>query len=70
MSNCPKCNGSMTEGFMVDRGDYGTASVSTYQAGEPRKSIWTGLKQRKEDQVAITTLRCNRCGFLENYAKS
>ena len=69
MSICPKCNGSMTEGFIVDRGDYGTAHVSTYQAGEARKSIWTGLKQRKEDQFDVTSLRCNRCGYLENYAK-
>jgi hypothetical protein len=58
----------MTEGFILDQG-YGAASVSTYQAGEPRKSIWTGIKQDKKEQFAITTLRCNRCGYLENYAK-
>ena len=69
MSSCPKCNGSMTEGFIVDQGDYGTAHVSTFQAGAPRKSFWTGLKQNKEDQLAVTTLRCNRCGFLESYAR-
>ena len=69
MSNCPKCDGSMAEGFIVDQG-YGAAHVSTFQAGEPRKSFWTGLKESKDDQIAITTLRCNRCGFLENYAKS
>ena len=70
MSNCPKCSGSMTEGVILDRGDYGSTSVSTYQAGAPRKSIWTGLKQSKDDQVPITTFRCNRCGYLESSAKS
>ena len=70
MSSCPKCNGSMSEGFVVDRGDYGTAHVSTYQGGEPSRSFWTGLKQSKKDQIKITTLRCNRCGYLESYAKS
>ena len=35
MSSCPKCNGSMSEGFVVDRGDHGSAHVSTFQPGEP-----------------------------------
>jgi predicted nucleic-acid-binding Zn-ribbon protein len=69
MAHCPKCNGSMSEGFIVDHGDYGTAHVSTFPAGQPRKSFWTGLKQNKEEQVAVTTLRCGRCGYLESYAK-
>ena len=69
MTHCPKCGGSMTEGFIVDHGDYGTAHVSTFQSGQPRKSFWTGLKQNKADQVAVTTFRCGRCGFLESYAK-
>jgi hypothetical protein len=59
----------MTEGFIVDHGDYGAAHVSTHQAGQPCKSFWTGLKQDKSQQFAITTLRCNRCGYLENFAK-
>jgi predicted nucleic-acid-binding Zn-ribbon protein len=70
MSSCPKCNGSMSEGFIVDHGDYGAGHVATYQAGAPQKSFWTGLKQDKKAQFAITTFRCSRCGYLENYAKS
>ncbi|MEO6114457.1 MAG: hypothetical protein ABIP07_08440 [Sphingomicrobium sp.] len=69
MTTCPKCAGSMAEGVILDHGDYGAVSISTYQADEPRKSFWTGLKQSNEDQVAITTLRCGRCGYLESYAK-
>ena len=68
MRACPKCQGRMTEGFIVDSGDYGTASVSTWQGGEPKKSFWTGLKQDKKAQIQVTTWRCDRCGFLENYA--
>ena len=68
MRACPKCQGRMTEGFIVDSGDYGTASVATWQGGEPKKSFWTGLKQDKKAQIQVTTLRCDRCGFLENYA--
>ena len=69
MSSCPKCTGSMSVGFVVDQGAYGTAGVSTYQAGQAKVSIWTGVKQNKKEQIAITTLRCNRCGYLENFAK-
>jgi hypothetical protein len=57
----------MSEGFIVDQG-YGTVSVSTFQKGEPSRSFWTGVKQSKKDQIAISTWRCERCGFLESYA--
>ena len=66
-NRCPRCDGSMSPGFVVDQG-YGTASVSSWQSGEPRKSIWVGVKQSKKDQLEITTQRCDRCGFLEHYA--
>ena len=70
MSSCPKCNGSMTEGFIVDHGEYGIAHVGAFQPGQPHKSMWTGVKQKKKEQIEIATYRCNRCGYLENYAKS
>lgn len=66
--NCPKCDGRMSEGFVIDEG-YGVAHVSTWQGGEPRRSIWTGLKTSKEDQAKISTWRCDRCGYLESYAR-
>ena len=69
MSDCPKCGSSMSEGFVIDHGDYGSRSVSTWHGGEPRKSVWTGLKLSKDEQFEISTFRCNRCGFLESYAK-
>ncbi len=69
MAHCPKCNGSMTKGFIVDHGDYGTSHVSTFQAGEPTKGFFGQLKQNKKEQFKVTTLRCNRCGYLESYAK-
>ncbi len=64
---CVKCGGSMSPGFVVDQG-YGSAHVSTWQEGEPKKSFWLGLKQSKEDQKEVTTFRCSRCGYLESYA--
>lgn len=64
---CPKCDGSMTDGFILDE-SHGWLGVSTWQAGEPRKSIWTGIKRSKADQLKISTRRCERCGYLESYA--
>ena len=68
ISDCPKCQGRMTEGFIIDEG-YGTAHVSTWQGGEPKRSIWTGLKKNKDEQFKVVAYRCSRCGFLESYAR-
>ncbi|MDB5671280.1 MAG: hypothetical protein JWO25_2239 [Alphaproteobacteria bacterium] len=66
-TNCPKCEGRMVTGFIVDIG-YGAVAASNWQEGEPKKSFWTGVKQVKSQQHEITTWRCERCGFLESYA--
>ena len=57
----------MESGFIVDEG-YGTKAVPKWVAGEPVKSIWTGLKLRGTTRLDVTTFRCKRCGYLESYA--
>jgi hypothetical protein len=64
---CPKCSGKMGEGFIVDN-TYGGATASNWQGGKPVRSIWTGVKQDSVSQREVTSFRCTRCGFLENYA--
>ena len=66
-NRCPRCDGSMSPGFIVDKADR-SASVSSWQPGEPRKSLWFGVKQSKKEQIEMTTMRCERCGYLEHYA--
>jgi hypothetical protein len=56
----------MTDGFIVDEG-YGHYAVSTWHPGQPRRSIWTGIKRSKADQLKIPTRRCERCGYPESY---
>ena len=64
---CPKCQGSMSEGFSAaDR--QGMRTVSSWHEGEPRKAWWGDVKMSKKP-LPIITWRCNRCGFLENYAR-
>ena len=66
--NCAKCGGRMTEGFLVDEG-YGTIHAGAWQSGAPEKSFWGGVKKRKKDQAKVVTFRCERCGYLESYAR-
>ncbi len=64
---CPKCQGSMVEGLVIDIG-YGTRAVSSWLEGPPKRSMWTGVKIKGLKQAEIKSMRCSRCGFLENYA--
>ncbi|WP_447728403.1 PF20097 family protein [Sphingomonas koreensis] len=65
---CPKCQGSMTEGFILTE----RSSVSTllsWSRGTPRKRWW-GVKSGEGKPIEISASRCQRCGFLENYARN
>jgi len=57
----------MERGFIIDEG-HGKRTVQRFILGEPEKSVWTGLKIRGKDKLDVTTYRCRRCGYLENYA--
>jgi hypothetical protein len=63
---CPKCQGTMSDGFVLSE-RYGASAASSWVEGPPRKSIWLGMKLRGKP-IEIKTWRCQRCGFLENYA--
>ena len=65
--HCPKCEGTMVDGYVVDQG-HGSVSVTKWREGEPRRSIWVGLKLGGTEPIEITTWRCKRCGYLEHYA--
>jgi hypothetical protein len=67
-NQCPKCQGSMVEGFTIDHGHSNARQVSSWIEGPPQKSFWLGLKISGRRKLAIKTFRCERCGFLENYA--
>ena len=64
---CPKCEGVMEEGYILDNTHGGRVQACWIQ-GQPVKSIWTGLRLKGADQRPVRTYRCTRCGFLESYA--
>jgi hypothetical protein len=66
---CPKCSGKMQEGFIADRFDNIHRVVSMWVEGAPQKTFWTGLNSKGRKTIEIQTFRCNKCGYLESYAK-
>jgi rubredoxin len=64
---CPKCAGAMSAGFIVDE-THGGAAVASWVEGEPKRSIWVGLKLRGTTPIEVTTWRCRGCGYLESFA--
>ena len=68
-TQCPKCQGSMSEGVIAEKGD-AQWLVASFLPGAPQVSRWFGLKVRKQDLLPISAWRCARCGYLESYALS
>jgi hypothetical protein len=66
-TRCPKCDGPMEPGFPLDA-TYGGVCEAKWVPGTPEKSFWTGLKVDRDKLLSIVSMRCTRCGFLENYA--
>ncbi len=62
--HCPKCNGSMTPGYLKEIGNYGNPRNVFAPADEPPFSVKDAPSPRRE----IIMYRCERCGFLEMYA--
>lgn len=65
---CPKCEGEMKEGFTLEIGAYDSNSQETWIEGEPEYEFWSGLKTSGRLRYAVTSFRCVKCGFLEQYA--
>jgi hypothetical protein len=44
--------------------------VSTWQKGEPQRKWWAcgGITQSDAKRIEVTTLRCEDCGLLRDYA--
>jgi len=67
-NRCPKCGTAMDEGFILDHG-HPSHHAASWIEGKPEKSFWSGVRTRGKEKLAITTMRCSRCGFLESFAR-
>ena len=64
---CPKCDGQMEEGYLLDH-THGGRMQARWIQGQPVRSFWTGLRIADVDRRLVRTYRCTKCGFLESYA--
>ena len=60
----------MSEGFVLDRGDANANMQQKWIEGEPVKSFWLGIRTKGRDAYEVHTYRCDKCGYLESYAKA
>lgn len=67
---CPKCNGVMVQGFIIDMKGAEFSTVSTWVEGAPGKPSWFGsiVPAPAEKCIPVGSFRCSVCGFLESYA--
>jgi len=63
---CPKCDGEMMQGFVVDH-TYGARLVASWIPGAPQTSFV--FKTKAGPAIPIGTFRSSSCGFLESYAQ-
>lgn len=71
---CPKCEGGMETGWIVDRGpNMGGNFPLAWTQGEPTSSFWSsfqgGEAAIRNELIRIQAHRCSSCGYLELYAK-
>lgn len=67
--DCLRCQGKMELGFVLDRGPHHVVRTQDWVQGEPERSFWSGIKTRGKDKYSVRTFRCERCGYLEAYAR-
>ncbi len=68
-SACPKCQGEMNQGHVLDN-TYGGVLISSWQEGPPKTSFWGGLKiPKRYALLPLAAYRCQTCGYLEFYAR-
>jgi len=65
---CIRCQSTMQEGFLIDRGDGNLGKVGEWVGGVPESGFWSGVKTKGRDRFPVKTFRCTRCGYLESYA--
>ena len=64
---CPLCNSAMTDGFLLDH-THGGYATTVWVEGAPKRSIWLGVNISHTRRYAVSTFRCDACGFLASYA--
>ena len=65
---CPKCQGPMEVGFVLDYTEHNVPYQQSWIAGEPEHRWGGNVKARGGTKFNVRTYRCSACGFLESFA--
>lgn len=65
---CPRCRGSMDDGYVADKGHSNVARVPRWFEGPPVAGLF-GLKIKGRPSFPVKAFRCRSCGYLESYAR-
>ena len=65
ISKCPKCNGSMQEGWIPDW-SHGGIRCLEWTPGQPEHA-WLGNYKTPTDRAPIIAYSCCDCGYIELY---
>ena len=65
---CPKCGGDMEVGFLRDRARGNLSRPAEWMEGAPEITWFGALKMSSSTRYAVEAFRCEKCGFLEQYA--
>jgi Domain of unknown function (DUF6487) len=63
---CASCDGTMEEGFLLDRRRAISAYAGEWVAGAPEKKLLPGrVKFLDKRRLAVSAWRCTKCGALQ-----
>jgi hypothetical protein len=60
----------MEQGFVISPPvNYNPVMPDDWVEGQPVPSIWKGTRLEGKQRHHVVTYRCERCGYLESYAR-
>ena len=66
---CASCDGSLEEGFLLDRRRGFSAYAGEWVAGAPEKQLLPGrVKFVAKRRMPVSAWRCTKCGALQLFA--
>ena len=64
---CPKCDGAMTVGVVLN-GLQGGQLMPCWVEGIPEQTYFGNLKLRNVRAMPVSSFRCGACGYIELFA--
>ena len=66
---CTQCGGQMTRGYLLDHAHAAYHTAQWLEGAPVSSGFGDRIRPRLDRSIPVTTFRCNRCGYLQNYAR-